>query len=1090
MKKSLCRLLPLAMGVLTFGAVANQTQTPRWLRDVTISPDGKTVAFTYKGDVFTVPVAGGRAFQLTSNPAYDSAPVWTPDGKRIAFRSNREGSDDIYIVDAQGGTPVRLTTHSGHETPIAFLDGNRLIFGASIAPSQQTSRGPWLSQTYVLDISQPGLRPQLYLSLPIQAASVDAKGRVLYQDRKGFENVWRKHERSSGTADIWMYDGKDFAKLTDFNGHDLNPVWAADGDNFYYISETDGTLNVYKSSADGKNRQQLTRFQRHPVRSLSAASDGTLAFSWDGDIYTMSEGNEPQKLNITILADEYDSDLVKKYVNAGASSMAVSPSGDEVAIVLRGDVYVTDTKYKTTRRITNTPAQERTVAFSPDGRKLVYDSDREGYWQLFTASIKDPAEKRFAYASEIIEEPLYKCATAAQQPAFSPDGKKVAFLEDRTELNVIDLQTKKVNTALDGKYNYSYVDGDVQFAWSPDSEWLLASYIGDGGWNNSDIALVKADGSKVVDLTESGFTDGNPKWALDGGAITYATAKYGYKSQGSWGNQDDIMLMALNPDTWDTFCMTEEEAAMAEKAKKEEDSANKEAEKSSKDAKKKDAKKRDKKSKTEKKEPKKAMEFDLDNRKYRTSRLTGSSAFVGDYFLAPKGDKFYYVAVATEGGNNLHVRDLKKGETKVLLKGVSGGLEADAKGENLFVLSNKGVQKVNLAKGDIETIAFEAEYDRKPSLEREYIFDHMLRQVNDKFYDADLHGVDWEYYGKHYKEFLPYIDNNRDFAILMSEILGELNASHTGASTSAGYAQLPTANLGAFFDESYDGDGLKITEILPQSPLSAKKVGVNVGDIILSIDGQKIEAGKDYYPLLAGKAGRKVRLEVRKSDGQTAAVVVKPISSGALSSMLYRRWVEHNQAIVDSVSGGRLAYVHVQGMNSPSYRTVYDELLGKYRNREAAIVDTRFNGGGWLHNDLAILLSGKEYVQFMPRGRKIGSEPFAQWHKPSVMLVNEGNYSDAHGTPYTYKTLGIGELVGAPVPGTMTAVWWETQIDPTIVFGIPQVTNADMNGKPLENVQLNPDVLIYNAPADELRGHDAQLIGAVKRLLEKLDSAK
>lgn len=272
--------------------------------------------------------------------------------------------------------------------------------------------------------------------------------------------------------------------------------------------------------------------------------------------------------------------------------------------------------------------------------------------------------------------------------------------------------------------------------------------------------------------------------------------------------------------------------------------------------------------------------------------------------------------------------------------------------------------------------------------------------------------------------------------------------------------------------------------------MSAKKAGIAQGDVIMSIDGHKIEAGKDYFPLLQGKAGKKVRLEVKKADGKTIFATVKPLSAGELQGMLYQRWVEHNQKVVDSVSGGRIAYVHVQGMNSPSYRTVYDELLGKYRNREAAIVDTRFNGGGWLHNDLAVLLSGKEYVQFRPRGRYIGSEPFSQWHKPSVMLVNESNYSDAHGSPYTYQTLGIGDVVGAPIPGTMTAVWWETQIDPELLFGIPQVTNADMNGKALENVQLNPDVIIYNQPADELRGHDAQLIGAVKHLLEKIDSKK
>ena len=911
------------------------------------------------------------------------------------------------------------------------------------------------------------------------AASVSESGKVLYQDKKGFENIWRKHERSSGTSDIWLYDNGRFTQLTKFNGHDLNPVWKADGNSFFFISEEDGTLNVYEATADGKSKKQLTRFAKHPVRHLSAAGNGTLAFSWDGDIYTMRPGSEPQKLAVEIIADQYDGDRVKYFTDRGATTMAVSPSGNELAFVIRGDVYVTDAKYKTTKRITDTPAQERYVSFSKDGRTLVYDSDRDGYWQLFTATIKNPDEKQFAYATEIVEEPLYKCATAAQQPVFSPDGSKIAFLENRTEIRVIDPKTKKVNTALDGKYNYSYTDGDVSFSWSPDSKWLLADYIGIGGWNNTDIALVKADGTEVIDLTESGYSDGNAKWVLGGKAITYHTGKYGMKSQGSWGNQGDILMMALDGEAWDNFNATEEEIALMEKAEKEK----KEKEEKAKEGNKKDKKKGKKDDKKDDKS--KDLTFDLANRKHRMARLTGSSAFVGDYFMNPKGTKFYYVARATEGGYNLMERDLKKGDTKVLIKGVSGGIETDAKGENIFLITGSGLKKIDLAKGSTENIEFEAPYDRKPSLEREYIFDHMVRQVNDKFYDKNIHGIDWTGYGEHYRQFLPYINNNEDFSILMSEILGELNASHTGSGHSAGGASLQTAELGAFFDPAYEGDGLKVTEVLPRGPLAARKVNVKPGDIIMSVDGKKIEAGKDYYPLLEGKAGKKTRLEIRRADGKTDFAEIKPMQKWYLSDHLYKRWVEHNQAVVDSLSGGKIGYVHVEGMDGSSYQTVYDQLFGKYRNCDAVIVDTRFNGGGWLHNDIALLLGGKEYVRFMPRGKYIGSEPFSQWTKPSVMLVNESNYSDAHGTPFVYQTLGIGDVVGAPIPGTMTAVWWETQIDPSLYFGIPQVTSVDMQGNVLENHQLNPDVLIYNNPADELSGNDAQLAGAVKHLLSK-----
>lgn len=401
-------------------------------------------------------------------------------------------------------------------------------------------------------------------------------------------------------------------------------------------------------------------------------------------------------------------------------------------------------------------------------------------------------------------------------------------------------------------------------------------------------------------------------------------------------------------------------------------------------------------------------------------------------------------------------------------------------------MSYNGIKKVNLASSDTKDVTFDAPYDRKPSLERAYIFDHMAKQVEDKFYDENLHGVDWDYYTAHYREFLPYISNNRDFATLLSEILGELNALHTGGRYYGNGASLNTANLGAYFDENYTGDGLKVAEIFPRGPLAAKAANIKVGDIIMSIDGEKILADTDYFPLLEGKTGEKVRLEVKKADGKTEYVVVKPINSGSLSNMAYQRWVERNEQLADSLSGGKIGYVHVRGMDTQSFQTVYDRLLGKYRNCDAVVVDTRYNGGGWLHNDLAILLNGKEYVTFKPRGREIGHEPFAQWTKPSVMLVNESNYSDAHGSPYAYQALGIGEVVGAPIPGTMTAVWWETQIDPTIIFGIPQVTNVSEDGTILENTQLNPDILIYNRPGDVENGTDAQLEGAVRHLMQKV----
>lgn len=1069
-------LAALAMGAFA----ANAADAPLWLRETAVNADGSSIAFTYKGDIYTVPVAGGRAKQITAtNGVLERNPVFSPNGKQIAYNCDREGSYDVFVVNAQGGTPVRLTTHSANETVLGWLNDSTVLFAAGYMPSDVDLNAPFFGQVLAVSTT-PGSRPRLLESLSVSALDVNAAGDIILQTKKSYENNFRKHEHSAGTPDIYLLRGGQYTKLGRGEGSFRTPVWLDnDGKKYAYTADGQGgVLNVYSAEIGQSTAKQLTNYTDHPVRNLSASRNGLMAYSYDGEIYTLRPGESPRKVNVQIVADEYNSDFVKRYVTGGASNMTVAKSGQEVAFILRGELYVTNVKYKTTKRITNTAGQERCMSFSPDGRSLVYDAERDGLWKLYIAKLSKPSEDNFAYATEIEEELLYSSDKTAQQPVFSPDGKKIAFLEDRATLRVLDVETHQVVTALDGRFNYSYSDGDIAFEWSPDSKWLLADYIGIGGWNSKDVALIKADGSEVIDLTESGYDDADPHWVLGGKAFTYTTGRYGMRSHGSWGNQSDVVFMALDPEAWDMIHMTEEEAELAEKTKKAADDD---------DADDNSSKKKKKKNKKEKEtvaaEPEQS--FDLRNRHHRKMRLTDVSASMGGHFLSPKGDKLYYIAYSPDGESNLYAKDLREGNTEVLASGISGGFEPDSAGENLFFISGSGLKKLELASGTSKAIEFSAQYDRQPSQERDYIYTHALRQVKDKFYDPELHGVPWDSVCNHYRKFLPYVTNNQDFAILLSEVLGELNASHTGASAATRAAGQATATLAAYYDTDYQGDGLRIKTILPRSPLEAKKAGVQPGDIIMAIDGEQIIAGKDYYPLLDGKAGRNTILTIKKADGSTKDITIKPLASEG--DLRYQAWVERNEALVDSLSNGRIGYVHIEGMDSPSFRQTYERLLGKYRNCEAVVVDTRFNGGGFLHNDVAVLLSGKEYARFAPRGQYIGSEPFAQWYKPSVMLVNEANYSDAHGTPYAYQALEIGDIVGAPVPGTMTAVWWETQIDPEIVFGIPEVTVLDKTGKPLENKQLQPEVEVYNTPAETTTGHDLQLETAVRHLLQTLE---
>lgn len=1069
--------LIFSVALLSAALSASAEEHPLWMRYPAISPDGTTIAFAYKGDLYSVSVNGGEARQLTTHAAFDSHPVWSPDSKKIAFQSNREGSLDIFVIDAKGGAPTRLTTNSGSETPIAFADNDHVLYSASLQPTAQSIIFGDNTFPQVYKVSTKGGRPELFSTLTMEDISIAKNGDILYHDKKGYEDSWRKHQKSPIARDIWLKSNGKFAKQTTFAGEDRSPVWTSDEKSFFYLSEQDGTFNIYRRSLNSSSDKQITHHKGNPVRFLTASSADLLCYGYDGEIYTVKEGGEPQKVNISITTDNDAPSLVRQIKSWGASEISVSPDAKEVAFVMHGDVYVTSVEYTTTKRITDTPQQERDLSFSPDGRALVYAAERNGVWQIYQSKIKNEKEKNFTYATDIEEEQLVKTGITSQYPQYSPDGKEVAFFEDRAALRIVNLKSKEIRTVLDGKYVYSYSDGDIAFEWSPDSKWLLSTYIGNGGWNNQDIALVKADGKEVHNLTNSGYSDSNGKWVLDGKAMLFQSDRAGYRSHGSWGAEDDAYIMFFDLDAYNRFNMSKEEIELAD--------ANKDEKEKKEEAKKKADEKQKKTGKIEV-EKVKPLELDIENCRDRIVRLTANSSHMGDAVLSKDGDKLYYQA-AFEDDYDLWQHDLKDGSTKLVMKGVGqGNLQTDKDVKNLFICNGSSIKKVDLSGFSTKNISFEANFNYKPAEERQYLFDHVWRQVKDKFYDPKIHGVDWEGYRKTYEKFLPYINNNFDFQEMLSEMLGELNASHTGARYYASNSALTTANLGVFFDPQYQGDGLKIQEIIKRGPFDVKNTGVTAGSIIESIDGEEIKAGMDYFPLLDGKVGKNVRLGIRNAKGKKMEVTVKAISQGSLNNLLYKRWVDRNRAFVDSISGGRIAYVHVKAMNSESFRTVYSELLSdKNRNRDAVIVDERHNGGGWLHDDLCTLLNGKQYQEFVPHGKVVGRDPFNKWVKPSCVMICENDYSNGHGFPWVYKELGIGKLIGAPVAGTMTAVWWETLMDNTLVFGIPQVGCRDMRGVFGENTQLNPDIEVYNSPEDFINGHDTQLERAVKEMMKK-----
>ncbi|MBR5102904.1 MAG: PD40 domain-containing protein, partial [Muribaculaceae bacterium] len=470
---------------------------PLWMRNAKISPDGQSIVFTYKGDIYRVATAGGQAVQLTTQPSYETSPVWSPDGKQIAFASDRKGNFDVFVMPANGGTAKQLTFNSAGETPWAFSpDGKNIYFSAAIQDPATSALFPSGRLTELYKVPVEGGKSQQVLATPAEEICFDSNGRFfLYQDQKGMEDALRKHHTSSVTRDIWRYDiatGK-HTNLTARAGEDRSPVLAPDGKTVYVLSERNGgSFNVWEFPLDNAaNAKAVTSFKDNPVRFLSIANNGTLCFTYDGAIYTKAPQQKPHKVNINIVHDDADQIATLNYTS-GATSATVSPDGKQVAFIVRGEVFVTSVEYGTTKRITNTPQREAGLTWGADNRTLVYASERNDNWQLVKATIERKEDLNFPNATLIKEEILLPSTTIERaMPQFSPDGKELAFIEDRCRLMVLNIDKKTTRQVTDGSTWYE-TNGGFNYSWSPDGKWFALEFIGNKRDPYTDIGLVSA----------------------------------------------------------------------------------------------------------------------------------------------------------------------------------------------------------------------------------------------------------------------------------------------------------------------------------------------------------------------------------------------------------------------------------------------------------------------------------------------------------------------------------------------------------------------------------------------------------------------
>ena len=1085
---------------LALASAALAAEKAAWLRYPAISPDGASVVFSYRGDLWKVPTAGGTAVPLTVHAAYEYAPVWSADGSTIAFASDRYGNFDVFVMPSAGGEATRLTFHSADDVPTSFSpDSKAVLFSSARLDAASNVQFPTGAQPELYRVALAGGMPALLLSTPAIHAVFDRAGkRLAYTDQKGYEMEWRKHDTSSFARDVWVWDVAKNAhtRLTAFGHDDRQPVWSPDERSLFYLSERSGSFNVWRLDlADPSRPVQVTTHATHPVRFLSTSARGDLCYAWDGELWVRPAGaSASRRLDVAIATDRRSNSNEWIDVAGEVTEFDVSPDGKEIAFVARGEVFVTATEHAATRRLTDTPEQERSVSFAPDGKSVLYAGERGGSWNVYRTERVDPDEPNLFNATALKETAVVASPAEEFQPRFSPDGKEVAYLEERTTLKVITLATGAVRTVVPGTASYSYADGDQWYEWSPDGRSFLVEFLSPTRWS-SEAGVVPAAGGEIFNLSRSGYEDTRPRWARKGEVAFWTTDRHGARLQAGWPREVDVYAAFLTRKAWDRFKLDEAEfdqlKAKEDDAKKDEkkdekadgdDKAGKDGGK----AKKVEGAKEAKKDEIKLADP---VKLELDAIEDRITRFSMHSASLGGAELSPDGETLYYLA-RFEKGYDLWKHSPRKKEVSLVAKldADSADLMLDREGKKAYVLADNKLQTVDLDSGKSKPVKVSAKMELDAAAERAYLFEHAWRQTQKKFYVESLHGVDWAAMKAAYSRFLPAIDNNRDFAELISEMQGELNASHTGGRyRPAGRDGDATAALGFFPDPAHTGDGVRVLEVLAGGPLQEAGSAIRTGTVIGAIDGEKIAAGANWYPLLNHKAGSAVRLSLLAPDsGKRWEETVKAISLGDQGRLLYQRWVRSRRAEVERLSGGRLGYAHIRGMNDGAYREIFDEIFGRAVDKEAIVLDTRFNGGGNLVEPLTVFLSGEVYYRSVPRGRQIGVEPGMRWTKPSIVVMNEGNYSDAHCFPAAYTALKLGETVGMQVPGTCTSVWWERLQDRSLVFGIPEVGYLDKAGDLTENKHLDADHEVDNDPALEAAGRDQQLEKAVAVLLAKL----
>ncbi len=1054
-----------------------QAQNALLLRQPAINNNGSVVAFSFQGDIWTVPSMGGKATRLTIHEAYESTPVFSPDGSQIAFSGTRFGNNDIFVMPTEGGMPKRLTFHSGSDNVSSWTQADKILFSTN-REFRQIER-----PSEVYSISPKGGTESRFLGAIGHAPALSPDGRFVVFERGDLNPVARQDYKGSSDRDLWLYDtqSKTYQQLPDFATNDVFPQWAG-SNTIYFLSSIDGAYNIYRLKIDTNGKatdkaEKLTNYKDESIRAFGISADGnTVVFEKDMNLYTMkTTGGAAQKLNVQISADDRLDATEQKVLSTGANEYTVSPNGKLLAYSIRGEIFLKEADKEKSRsiNISEHAFRDITPAFLNDST-LLFTSDRaNGNFDIYLARSTDTSQRNIF--KSLKHERIKITNTSGDETALSisPDGKKIAYVRGRGTFVVADIST-------DGKLSNEKIladswDAPNGIAWSPDNKWV--AYAVSDLYFNQEVFVQAADNSsKPVNISMHPRTDGRPFWSTDG-------SKLGFISERSAGRSADIWFVWLKKEDWEKETQDWQERDAPAEATPAKTGA-------------------DKKDKTPK-----LIKIDFDKIHERIVQVTNFTGDESDLIISKDGETFYYTTNSSNAkGRDLYSIKWDGKDLKEITKGGTNpsGVTMDKEGKYLYYTKQGSLGRIDTKTSVAEPLPYISKMKIDYSGERTQVFEEAWRAIRDGFYDPKFHGNDWVKLHDKYKERCINASTGNDFRDMFNLLLGELNSSHMGLSV-ADRTETQRDATGLIGAEIMPvGDGIKINHIIPDAPADKEKSKLNEGDIITAVNGESISNNINFHELLNGLVNEKVLLTVKSSDGKTREVALRLTAS--ISNNLYEEWVENRKKLVEKYSNGRLGYIHIRGMDFPSFEVVEREFTAAGYGKEGLIIDVRYNGGGSTTDYLMTILNYKQHAYTIPRGASENLEKdklkfkeyypigerlvYAAWTKPSIALCNEGSYSNAEIFSHAYKTLGIGKLVGVPTNGSVISTGGKGLMDGSFVRLPGRGWFTKTTDQNQELGPAVPDIIVENQPDWIAKGTDDQLKTAVEVLLKDIGAKK